>query len=57
MRSYQEDYEAINRLTALTREKYPQVAILLVYHMRKDGSGNWLDTVMGTTGLAGARPN
>jgi len=57
MRSYQEDYEAINRLTALTREKYPQVAILLVYHMRKDGAGNWLDTVMGTTGLAGAVDN
>jgi RecA-family ATPase len=57
MRSYQEDYEAINRLTALTREKYPHVAIVLVYHMRKEGSGNWLDTVMGTTGLAGAVDN
>jgi len=57
MRSYQEDYEAINRLTSLTREKYPHVAILLIYHMRKEGSGNWLDTVMGTTGLAGAVDN
>lgn len=57
MRSYQEDYDAIVRLTDLTREKYSQVAILLVYHMRKEGSGNWLDTVMGTTGLAGAVDN
>ncbi len=57
MRSYQEDYEAINRLTSLTREKYPHIAILLVYHMRKEGSGNRLDTVMGTTGLAGAVDN
>lgn len=57
MRSYQEDYDAIVRLTNLTREKHPQVAILLVYHMRKAGSGNWLDTVMGTTGLAGAVDN
>jgi hypothetical protein len=49
--------QSINRLTALTREKYPHVAIMLVYHMRKEGSGNWLDTVMGTTGLAGAVDN
>ena len=57
MRGYLEDYTVISKLTNLTRSKYPNIAILLVYHMRKEVSSEVVDTVMGTTGIAGAVDN
>ena len=57
MRGYLEDYQVISKLTNLTRTKYPNLAILLVYHMRKENSQEVVDTVMGTTGIAGAVDN
>ncbi len=49
---YLADYGAVSPLKALADEH--SVAILLLHHTRKMGSEDFLDTVSGTNGIAGA---
>ena len=49
---YQADYGAVGRLKAIADRH--GVALVLVHHVRKAGADDFLDTISGTHGLAGA---
>lgn len=52
--TYSRDYRigsAIKRLA----DKYPECSIITNHHVRKADSSDFVDTVSGTQGLAGAR--
>lgn len=49
---YSQDYAAIEPLQALASEF--GVAIIIVHHQRKVDAHDWVDTISGTLGLAGA---
>ncbi len=50
--AYDADYEAMGRLKRLADEH--DVALLLVHHTRKQAAEDFLSTVSGTNGIAGA---
>ena len=50
--SYDQDYQTMSRIKTLA-DKY-SISILVVHHLRKQGSSDIFDTVSGTLGLTGA---
>jgi hypothetical protein len=51
--AYQRDYQVGSELKALADE-YPGLAVVVLHHARKASSDDFVDTVSGTNGLAGA---
>lgn len=51
--AYQRDYRIGAVLKGLT-DRHPGATLLVVHHVRKQGSGDWMDSTSGTNGLNGA---
>ncbi|WP_313450711.1 AAA family ATPase [Brevibacterium casei] len=51
--AYQRDYRVGGSLKRLT-DAYPGSSLLVVHHVRKQGSGDWMDSTSGTNGLNGS---
>jgi len=51
-RGYSDDYADLEPLQQLASQR--QVAIIVVHHIRKLAADDWIDTITGTLGLAGA---
>lgn len=51
--AYQRDYRVGGTLKRLT-DTYPGSSLLVVHHVRKQGSGDWMDSTSGTNGLNGS---
>ena len=48
---YSEDYEAVSEIKKLADEF--NVAVLLIYHLKKGMEGDWLSEISGSQGIAG----
>ncbi|MGD8151420.1 AAA family ATPase [Ornithinimicrobium sp. Y1694] len=51
--AYQRDYRVGSRFKELVKQ-HPGATILVVHHVRKAGSDDWMDSTSGTNGLNGA---
>jgi AAA domain len=51
--TYQRDYRIGSHLQAIT-ERHPKLAVVVAHHTRKTASSDFVDSVSGTNGLAGA---